>query len=202
MYGKNIRYLRRRRGLKQDDLAELLGLKSYTAIQHWETEHSQPNLGQLKILADYFGYSMSDIANTDLEMVAAGAEVEVVKRLPVLGDVAAGSPIYAVENIVDYIEFKNHGDFALKIKGDSMEPRICDGDIVIVAKDDEIKNGDIVIVVINGDEAVCKKIKFQQDGILLLSFNENYDPLFFTEKQINDLPVTVIGRVVEVRTRY
>lgn len=202
MYGKNIRYLRKKFRLHQGDLASMLGLKSFTTIQHWETEHSQPNLGQLKILSDYFGFSIQDIVYTDLELAAGNPGSKISRKLAVLGHVAASAPIYAIENVIDYIDFNNHGDFALKIKGDSMEPRLFEGDLVVVAKDDEIKNGDMVIVVINGDEAICKIIKFVNEGLMLTSLNPSYEPLFFSKKEINDLPVTIVGRVVESRAKY
>ena len=126
--------------------------------------------------------------------------------IPVLGKVAAGIPIEAVENIIDYEElssdiFKDSpaSYFGLKIKGHSMEPRICDGDYVIVHKQDDAECDDIVIAMVNGDEVVCKRLKKYAEGIALISLNPAYEPMVYTPDQIDGLPVKVIGKVVELR---
>ena len=91
-------------------------------------------------------------------------------KIPVLGRVPAGVPIEAVEDIIDYeeipVEMAKDGEFfGLQIKGDSMEPRICEGDVVIVRKQDDAESGDLVIAMINGDEATCKRLMKYSDGI-------------------------------------
>ena len=133
----------------------------------------------------------------------------VKKGIPikVLGRVAAGIPIDAIEEILDYEEISEDmaasGEyFALKIQGDSMQPRIWEDDIVIVKQQNDVENGDIAIVLVNGDDATCKKIKKRDDGIMLISNNPEYEPMFFTNQQVQDLPVTIIGRVVELRGKF
>ena len=85
-------------------------------------------------------------------------------KIPVLGSVVAGIPIEAIEEIIDYEEIseqlaKTGEFFALRIKGDSMEPRMYDGDVVIVRKQEEVDSGDVAIVLVNGDEATVKRVK-------------------------------------------
>lgn len=128
-------------------------------------------------------------------------------KIPVLGSVAAGTPIFAEENYIGSEEISEElastGEFfGLRIHGDSMSPRISDGDIVIVRQQDDAESGDIVIVLINGDSATCKKLMKYTDGISLLSFNPAYEPMTFTNKEIEDKPVRIIGKVVENRQKY
>lgn len=128
-------------------------------------------------------------------------------RIPVLGNVAAGIPIEAVTDIVDYEEIdatmaKTGDYFGLRIKGSSMEPRMREGDVVIVRKQDTADTGDVVVVLVNGDSATVKKIKFGETGITLLPTNPAYEPLFFDRHEVETLPVRVIGKVVELRAKF
>lgn len=128
-------------------------------------------------------------------------------RIPVLGEVVAGVPIDAVEEYIDWEEITPElaetGEFfALKIKGDSMEPRIVAGDVVIVKMQSTADTGDVVIAMVNGDDACCKRFIKQSDGIILQSFNSAYTPMFFTKEDIETKPVSIIGKVIENRQKY
>ena len=126
-------------------------------------------------------------------------------KIPVLGKVKAGYNYLAQENIIDYIAFNIDGAdkenyYALYVTGDSMEPLFDDGDIVIVHKQDDFNNGDNCVILINGDEATIKKVYKGTTGIKLQAVNPYYPPRIFTEEEIRDLPVKVIG-VVEKSIR-
>lgn len=126
------------------------------------------------------------------------------REIPVLGRVAAGIPINAVTEIIDTEEISEEmartGEyFGLKIKGDSMEPRIYDGDVVIVRQQDDAESGDIVIAMVNGDDATCKRLIKYSTSIALISLNSKYEPMLFTDKEVLEKPVRVIGKVVELR---
>lgn len=128
-------------------------------------------------------------------------------KIPVLGTVAAGIPISAVEDILDYEEvpqsWENQGEFfALKIKGDSMEPRMESGDVVIVKQQSDANSGDTVIVLVNGDDATCKKLQKTDNGIMLVSTNPKYPPMFYSTEDIQTKPVVILGKVVELRQKY
>ena len=128
-------------------------------------------------------------------------------QIPVLGTVAAGIPISAVEDILDYEEidpsWKSQGEFfALRIKGDSMQPKIDDGDVVIVRQQSDANSGDTVIALVNGDDATCKKLQKTDNGIMLVSTNPNYLPMFFTNEEILTKPVVILGKVVELRSKF
>lgn len=128
-------------------------------------------------------------------------------KIPVLGTVVAGIPIEAVQEILDYEEISSHlasqGEFfALKIKGNSMEPKMSAGDVVIVRKQEDVDSGDIAIVLVNGYEATVKKIKKFDGGINLIPTNPEYDVITYTNEQIDKLPVRIIGKVVELRAKF
>lgn len=126
----------------------------------------------------------------------------------ILGRVAAGLPLEAIENIIDTEEIseemaKTGYYFGLQIHGNSMEPRMYEGDIVIVRKQDDAESGDIVIAMINGNDAVCKRLQKYTWGIGLVSLNSSiYDPMIYSNEDIENMPVKIIGKVVELRSKF
>ena len=141
--------------------------------------------------------------------ILLGVEPETQKgiKIPVLGTVPAGIPISAIEDIIDYEEipqsWSNQGNFfGLRIKGNSMYPKLENGDVVIVKKQSTADNGDVVIAMVTGDDATCKRYKRMDAGIMLTSDNSEYSPMFYTNEQIQSLPVTIIGKVVESRKKF
>lgn len=131
-----------------------------------------------------------------------------VYRIPVVGKVVAGTPIDAIENITDYIRVTNPAAtdgsyYALHVTGASMEPEMREGDLVIVHKQDYFDSGDICIVLVNGNEATVKKVIKSDQGITLIGFNATvYPPHFYNARQVEELPVRVIGKVKQVRRSY
>lgn len=126
-------------------------------------------------------------------------------RIPVVATVAAGEPIFSEESILEWIDYDKdpRGEvFGLRIKGDSMIPRISDGDTIVVDKSAIWEDGDIVVVTVNGNDGTCKRIKKYKDGISLISLNPSYEPIFFTKSQVEELPVRVVGRVMESRSKF
>lgn len=131
--------------------------------------------------------------------------IEAGIRIPVLGSVPCGIPTDAIE-FLDTEEWEEISEkmsrsgrfFGLKVKGDSMIPRIMEGDVVIVKLQPDAESGDIVIARVNGDEACCKRLIKQEDGIVLQSFNPCYAPMYFSK----DKPVEIIGKVVENRQKF
>lgn len=205
--GCRIKQLRTDRGVTQKELAEILH-KSESAVRMWELEKSEPDMETLKNIAAYFRIDMNYLYGHSHADSPSNSGV----RIPVYGNVAAGIPIEAIDNFDstnpdDWEEIDQHtaanGEyFALRIKGESMEPKISSGDIVIVRKQEDVENGDIAIVCVNGDEATCKKIKKTPEGVMLISLNPAYEPMFFTKKQVQTLPITILGRVVELRAKF
>lgn len=133
-------------------------------------------------------------------------------RIPVYGCIAAGIPLEEIEDIDDWEEINypnaRRGEYiALRIKGDSMEPRICEGDVIIIHLQPTVDNGELAAVRVNdhytdGVCATCKKVRFTPDGgIMLISTNPAYEPMYFSKKQIRDEGVEIIGKVVELRAK-
>lgn len=186
----------------QADLAKILFVNQ-TAVSQWERGATTPSPPILLKLSQLYGVSTDYLLGQDDSPPAKGGV-----KIPVLGDVAAGIPIEAVENIVDYEEIDqataSTGEFfALRIKGSSMEPRIKEGDVVIVRKQSDADTGDTAIVLVNGDSATCKRIKKEPDGSLwLIPNNPAYDSRHFSPAEIQDIPVSIIGRVVELRAKF
>ena len=130
-----------------------------------------------------------------------------ILSVPVLGDVAAGIPIEAIQDIVDYEEIDkammgNGEFFGLRLKGSSMEPRMRDGDVVIIRKQSDAETGDVVVAMVNGDSATVKKLKKGPSGITLIPNNPAYDPMFYSNEEIVQLPVRILGKVVELRAKF
>lgn len=128
-------------------------------------------------------------------------------KINVLGRVAAGVPINAIQEIIDTEEITQElasaGDFfGLQIKGDSMTPRICEGDVVIVKQQSDAESGDIVIATVNGDEATCKRLRKYKEGIELIPNNPTYEPLYFSNEEIDAKPVRILGKVIELRGKF
>lgn len=205
--GSRIKQLRTEKGVTQKELAETLH-KSESAVRMWELEKSEPDMETLKNLAAYFQIDINYLYGHSRSDNKSNRGV----RIPVYGNVAAGIPIEAIDtfdssNPDDWEEIDQHtaanGEyFALRVKGDSMEPKISSGDIVIVRKQEDVENGDIAIVCINGEEATCKRIKKTPEGVMLSSTNPLYEPMFYTKKQVQTLPITILGRVVELRAKF
>lgn len=196
--------LRKQKNMTQGDLAKLLGIAQST-LSGWETQKFEIDDRNKLRIADYFGVTIDYLLGRSDDPVQRTEKKGV--KIPVLGRVAAGIPITAVEDILDYEEIdesiaKTGEFFGLKIKGDSMEPMINDGDVVIVRKQEDVKSGEVAIVLVNGDDATCKKLVKHDNGISLISYNPTYAPLFYTIKEIETLPVQVVGRVMELRRTF
>lgn len=197
-----IRALRLQKGLKQAEFAKAMGVQQSTA-SNWETGRYEPDNDSLQKIASYFEVSVDYLLgqSDDPTPHLKG------RRIPVLGDVAAGIPIEAIQDILDYEDIDEDlartGEFfGLRIKGSSMEPRMMEGDVVIVRQQETAETGDTVVVTVNGDLATVKKIKIGPAGVTLLPTNPIYDPLFFSCEEVEQLPVRIIGKVVELRAKY
>lgn len=202
---ERLKTLRLEKGLYQKDVASFLGVDRTTYVKY-ELGKSTPNHDIIAMLADFYGVSVDYIigrTNLRSEPTTSNAGV----KIPVLGNVQAGIPVEAIEDIIDYEEITqemaSRGEFfALQVRGDSMEPKFSEGDVVIVKKQSTADSGDIVIALVNGDDATIKKLKYASDGIYLLPLNPSYEPLFFSKEDIELLPVTICGVVVELRAKF
>ncbi len=195
--------LRQAKGFTMKETAVKLGMP-YTTYVSYEKGDREPNSEILIKLADFYNTTVDYILGVNDNPLHESSSGVII---PVLGYVKAGIPMTAIENIIDYEEISQEqartGEFyGLQIKGDSMEPKISEGDVVIVRKQETVENGEIAVVLINGDDATVKKFYKTDAGIKLVSTNPTYDPFFFTPDEVNSLPVSVIGKVVELRAKF
>lgn len=218
--GEIIKQYRIEHNLSMDAFSEKSGIsKSYISLLE-KNKHPKsgkpisPSVQSIKQVADAIGMDFDVLfSNIDGNVSLVKNEESVLQQekravtINVLGRVAAGIPIDAVEDIIDTEEIteelaKTGKFFGLQIKGDSMTPGICNGDIVIVRQQDDAESGDIVIATINGDEATCKRLRKYKEGIELISNNPSYQPFEFTNEEIKEKPVRIIGKVVELRRKF
>lgn len=200
----NIKRLREERGLSQDSLAKLTGYTDRSSIAKIEKGLVDLQQSKIELFAKALGTSAKDLVGWEDDEKPLPAKGIIIN---VLGRVAAGIPIEAIEDVIDTEEIseemaKTGEFFGLQIHGDSMEPKFSDGDVVIVRKQNDAESDDIVIAMVNGDDATCKKLKKYSDGIALISSNPAYDPIYFSKKEIEEKPVRIIGRVVELRAKF
>ena len=195
-----LKELRKQRGLTQGDIASALHVVQ-AAVSQWETGRVTPEADKISQLADVLGVSI-DVLMGKQEPTETKSGTGI--KIPVLGKVQAGIPIEMISEILDYEEIPSdmaeRGDyFGLLVRGDSMNPRILDGDVVIVRCQPDVENGDIAVVAVNGDSATVKKIRKSALGMTLIPLNPAYDTTFYTNEQIATLPVEIKGKVVELR---
>ena len=184
---------------------------SKSHLSQYVNGKSNPDNEKIFLLSKVFGVTEAWLLGYNVpryeRIENTGPQTPQGLKIPVLGTVAAGIPISAVEEILDYEEvpqlWKNQGEFfGLRIKGDSMKPDINDGDTVIVRKQSTANNGDVVITLVNGDDVTCKKFEKLDNGIMLISNNSEYSPMYFSNEEVTTKPVVIIGRVVELRRKF
>ena len=202
-----LKSLRVAKGLTQDELSKQLNI-SRSTIGMYEKGTREPDFETLELIADYFNVDTDYLLGRTVKTTyIPSSALRKGVSINVLGRVAAGIPIDAIEEVIDTEEIteemaKTGEFFGLKIKGNSMEPRIYENDVVIVRQQNDAESGDVVIATINGDEATCKRLRKYRDGIELISNNPSYEPMFFSNEEILSKPVRIIGKVVELRGKF
>ena len=201
VFSKNLRKYMDLYQKSRSDICKDLGF-AYTTFTSWETGVNYPRIDKIEIMADYFHIEKSDLIEDKTDKPSSPAKGI---RIPVLGRVAAGIPIEAITDIEDWEEIPQSmattGEyFALKIAGKSMEPRMMDGDVVIVRRQSDVDSGDIAVVLVNGNDATVKQISKSDAGLTLIGWNPSvYTPRTYNKKECKELPVTILGKVVEIR---
>ena len=200
---EKIKLLRKQKKISQEKLAALTGYSDRSSIAKIEQGKVDLSETKIKIFANALGTTPAYLLGWEDENITSTSAL----KIPVLGNVAAGIPISAVEDILDYEEvpmsWQSQGEFfALRIKGDSMENDINDGDTVIVKQQSDANSGDTVIALVNGDDATCKRLQKLDNGIMLVSNNSKYPPMYFSQEEIVSKPVVIIGKVIELRRKF
>lgn len=205
IFAKNLNYYMSINGKDRNDLARDLNLP-YTTITSWCKAEFYPRIDKIQLLANYFDIQKSDLVESKEKLDKLGNPVA---EIPLLGTVKAGYDYMAQENWEGMIEvdkniIKDGSDyFALKIKGDSMSPVLIEDDIVIIKKQEDFENGDLVVAIINGDEATIKKGRKNDTSIVLQPFNTvDYEPLIFTYDEVKSIPITIVGIVKQLKREF
>ena len=213
-------YLKNLREQKQLSTREVYNLakvsNSYLSLV--ENGHRRASAVVLKKLAPVYGVDYldlyvkagyADLAEYEKNNISKTDEFgNPVTSIPILGTVKAGYDYLAQENWIGTIDVEtslvgNGKDFiALKVHGDSMSPFLIEDDIVIIKKQNDFETGDIVVAIVNGDEATIKKGKKSDNSILLQPLNTNYEPLIFTYDEMKTIPVTIVGIVKQLKREF
>lgn len=201
---KNIQFYMDKYEKTRQDMCDALGVK-YTTFTDWVKGNSYPRIDKIELMANYFGISKADLVEDHTKYESNS--LKKATTIKIYGRVAAGIPLEAIEDVIDEEkipeELARTGEFfGLRISGDSMEPDIHDGDTVIVKRQDDAESDEIVIALVNGNDGVCKRLKKYADSIALISLNPNYEPMYFNQEEIEEKPVKIIGKVVELRRKF
>lgn len=199
--------------MKQVNLVNKTGLDK-TLINKYLAGIMKAKQDKLTILADALNVNEVWLMGYDVPMERNLNAYNVDKLgnsvipIPILGTVKAGYDYLAQENWIGTIDVETslvgNGEdyFALKVHGDSMSPSLIENDIVIVKKQNDFENGNIVVAIINGNEATIKRGKKSETGILLQPLNTTYEPLIFTNEEIKNIPVLIVGVVKQLKREY
>ena len=186
MIGDNVKYLRKSHGYSQATLARKLNINQ-ASISLWESGKTNPDTGTLVELAKLFDVSLdfltSDEPRRELDSIAIRKNA-----VPIVGEIACGVPITAEQNVTGFADLPDgvHADFALRCKGDSMNPTLYDGDLVLIRQQPEVENGQIAAVSIAG-ETTLKHVYKQEHGLLLTADNANFPPVFVPAGQDGEI---------------
>ena len=219
--GEIIKQRRKELGLSAEDIAKKAGVSPATIYRYESGDIRNPRSSILRPIAEVLNLDLYDLvgwsqliidrndmwSQSSIKAPTASAAPKPYRRIPVLGSIPAGVPIEAVEDFEDWEDlpesmFKSGAEyFALKVKGDSMSPKYEDGDVLILRRQETCDNGQDCAVLVNGDDATFKRVRLSERGITLQPLNPKYDPIFYTNQEGRELPIRILGVVVELRRK-
>lgn len=200
IFVKNLKYYMNLNNKTRTDICNDLNLP-YTTFAEWYNGKVYPRIDKIELLANYFSVKKSDLIEEKLKNTSNSAVVLVYGTIP------AGVPMEMIEDVIDTEEIDANmlkggkQYFGLKIKGNSMYPEYLDGDTIILEKVDDIESGTDACVMVNGNDGTFKRVFKNENGIILQPLNPEFQPMIYTNEQIEKLPIKVIGKVVELRRK-
>lgn len=220
--GKRLKEARERKKITLEEAGKKVDVHKSTVLRWENGETEKIKLPILETLADYYNVDPAWLAGYDVPMekntVSVSEQLKNIGamyvsntdlvKIPLLGTVKAGYDYMAQENWTGYVDVEKEivkdGQeyFALKVHGNSMSPALIEDDIVIIKKQNDFENGDIVVAIINGDEATIKKGKKSDSSILLQPLNPSYEPLIFTYDEMKTIPVEIVGIVKQLKREF
>ncbi len=209
IFAQNLKYLRKKRGLSQDYIADKLGYKSFTTVQKWESGVSEPPIEKLTVLSEMFGISMDQLLRVDLtagpsnnlniDSSSTAGNVTNKKQIPILSRISAAVPILGDDYLEGYELVEDESlDYALRVKGDAMSGiRICEDDLVYVCRDCDISNGDLVVTSIHEEDATVKRFYQYGKKIVLRPENANLKELEYEARDVK-----LLGKVKSAKISF
>ena len=204
--GERLKELRLKKGATQEEVGKVINVTKPTIMKYEKGLVENLKRSSIEKLAKYFEVAPSYLMCLDENKTDRLGNP--VTSIPILGTVKAGYDYLAQENWIGTIDVETslvgNGNeyFALKVHGDSMSPVLIEDDIVIIKKQNDFENGDIVVAIINGNEATIKKGKKSDSSILLQPLNSAYEPLIFTYDEMKTIPVEIIGIVKHLKRDF
>lgn len=214
--GDYISNYRKTHDMSMAEFAKLSGIsKAYVSILEKNRQPAtgkpvEPTVQTIRMVAEATGVDFNWLFSQLNQWANVSDDLERIEsvRINVYGRVAAGLPMEMIEDIYDTEEIPvdwMRGDkeyFGLVIRGDSMLPRMKEGDVIIVRKQPDAETGDTIVATVNGDNATCKVLRKSPTGIELLPTNPAHAPQFYSTEQVASLPVRILGKVVELRAKF
>ena len=205
---KRLKECREQYNYTLEEIGNKIGVHKSTILRWEKGETGKIKQPVIQALADLYQVNIHWLMGESSTKTISYQTSKKGVKIPVLGSVAAGIPIDAIQDIVDYEEIDQElakkGDFfGLQVKGQSMFPYIIDTDVIIVRKQEDCESGQIAVVLVNGDEATVKKVIKNEDSITLIPYNTaaGFLPVTFTKEEIETKPVKIIGIVAELRRK-
>lgn len=202
IFAQNLKYYMELNRKDRYEICNILGFK-YSTFSEWCNANKYPRIDKIEMLANYFNISKSDLIE-DKQKDNINELGNPVVSIPLLGSVKAGYNHLAQETwqgtikVDSSIITANRNEyFALEVKGDSMSPFFMEGDTVIIHKQNDCENNEYVVVIINGDEGTLKMLKKTNFGIILQPLNPSYEPVAYTNEEIEVIPIQIAGIVVK-----
>lgn len=203
MLSLRLKDIRKSKNISQVEMAKAINVTQGT-IANWETGKRTPDLEMLKRIANYFNVSLDELTGNEHETsnIRDVIPKDNIYMIPIYATVSAGFGAYAEDNVVDYIPMIIDNPYDVKdtigiqVKGDSMYPKIEDGDTIVVRRQESVDSGSVAVLLLDGEEGLVKKVEYGKDWIELHSFNPEYKTRRFEGTDV--LRLRVVGKVLKV----
>ncbi len=198
MLARKLKALRKERNLTLEEVAEMLGTSKQTIHRYENGIIANIPHEKIAALAKILGTSPTELMGWSDGYSDPNIQPIKIKKLPLVGSIACGEPVYAAEEYESYVAADSNldADFCLRARGDSMiGARIYDGDIVFIRKQSSVDNGEIAAVIIN-DEATLKRVYYypEESKLILTPENPKYPPFVYINEELND--IKILGKAV------
>lgn len=203
IFAKNLQYYMSLNKKSRNDVCRDLEIP-YSTFTDWYNANIYPRIDKIQLLANYFGIQKSDLveSKSNDQIIQSNSALVFV-----YGTIPAGIPMECIEDIMDTEEISadmlrgGKQYFGLRVKSNSMEPEYLEGDTLILEKVDDCESGDDCVVMVNGNDGTFKRVFKNENGIILQPLNPSYSPMVYTNEQIENLPIRILGVVVEFRRK-